>query len=440
MTFVFSNFHSKHSRRYGNKAHTEKKKRAEPKTTRASQVPIDIRSFFCSSIASMAKHSKSKRSRRSRSSSDSDSDSSSGSSSSFKSFSSTLSDIADFKVKKFTLSRRKASVIAKWATKGVGEKNLKAAREAFRPDVKRDKKAKFCASELFTNPKVDETLYTALKAVKNSSASVANVDPLEKIYRKQTDTALDMAKPLFLLLNGKKRKRDKKDAEAIRTLSVIWSHHFRELTHARRLNILSQTHPNHVGLLSRAADKLPVGGEDLFGPDFITELVSQVKTAAQVSSSLAGPAATSTPAKSNDRRSPPPLHDSRNNNRYVDFSSSLFSPGFCDTAYPVDACVSRVAGRTSLFVDAWARLTKDPWVLSTVAFGFQLDFINDPPFQLSIPPNASMDDIQFDLCAAEVDALIKKGAVVETEEKGGYISRYFLVPKKGPNEWRPIIN
>ena len=78
--------------------------------------------------------------------------------------------------------------------------------------------------------------------------------------------------------------------------------------------------------------------------------------------------------------------------------------------------------------------------MSTVAYGFQLDFIDDPPFQHSIPPNASMDDIQFDLCAAEVDALFKKGAIVETEEKGGYISRYFLVPKKGPNEWRPIIN
>jgi hypothetical protein len=39
-----------------------------------------------------------------------------------------------------------------------------------------------------------------------------------------------------------------------------------------------------------------------------------------------------------------------------------------------------------------------------------------------------------------VESLIKKGAVVETEEKGGYVSRYFLVQKKGPNEWRPIIN
>jgi len=72
----------------------------------------------------MAKHSKSKRSRRSRSSSDSDSDSSSSSFSSSKTFSSTFSDIIDLKVKKFKLNKRKASVIAKWATKGVGEKNL----------------------------------------------------------------------------------------------------------------------------------------------------------------------------------------------------------------------------------------------------------------------------------------------------------------------------
>jgi hypothetical protein len=51
-----------------------------------------------------------------------------------------------------------------------------------------------------------------------------------------------------------------------------------------------------------------------------------------------------------------------------------------------------------------------------------------------------MDAVQLDLCSAEVESLIKKGAVVETEEKGSYVSRYFFVPKKGPDEWRPIIN
>jgi hypothetical protein len=28
-----------------------------------------------------------------------------------------------------------------------------------------------------------------------------------------------------------------------------------------------------------------------------------------------------------------------------------------------------IAGRTAHFVDAWARLTKDQWVLSTVGYG-----------------------------------------------------------------------
>lgn len=51
-----------------------------------------------------------------------------------------------------------------------------------------------------------------------------------------------------------------------------------------------------------------------------------------------------------------------------------------------------------------------------------------------------MDAFQSSLCDEEVDTLITKGAVFEAGEEAGYISRYFLVPKKGPNEWRPIIN
>ena len=100
----------------------------------------------------MAKHSKSKRSRKSSSSSSSDSDSSSSSASSSKSFSSTLSDIDRLKARRFDFSKRKSSVLAGWIVKGVGEKNLKSAREAFKPNVKRDKKAGVSASELFTNP------------------------------------------------------------------------------------------------------------------------------------------------------------------------------------------------------------------------------------------------------------------------------------------------
>jgi hypothetical protein len=51
-----------------------------------------------------------------------------------------------------------------------------------------------------------------------------------------------------------------------------------------------------------------------------------------------------------------------------------------------------------------------------------------------------MDALQFSLCDEEVNALIMKGAVVEAGAEVGYISMYFLVPKKGPNSRRPIIN
>ncbi|KAK4007351.1 hypothetical protein OUZ56_012511, partial [Daphnia magna] len=37
----------------------------------------------------------------------------------------------------------------------------------------------------------------------------------------------------------------------------------------------SGTHPNHIGLLSRAVEKLPIGGEDLCGAEFVHELISQ---------------------------------------------------------------------------------------------------------------------------------------------------------------------
>ncbi|EFX70981.1 hypothetical protein DAPPUDRAFT_112214 [Daphnia pulex] len=197
------------------------------------------------------------------------------------------SHINKLKSKRFEVSKRKSSVLANWIVKGIGEKNIKAAREAYRPDVKRDKKASVSASELFTNLKLDETFYAALKSTKNSNASMPNIDQLEKVYRKQTNVVLDMAKPLLFPLK-RKIKRSDKDTKALKTLLLLSAHLFRKITHSRRLNILTQTHPNHIGLLFRAAEKLPVGGEDLFGTEFVNELISQVKTVTLVNSSAVG--------------------------------------------------------------------------------------------------------------------------------------------------------
>ncbi len=410
---------------------------------------------------------KSKRSKRSRrSSSVSTSSSSSDSDSSNSSIDSSFSDILDAKSKKFAFKKRKSGRLAKWIVKVASEKHVKAAREAFKPSVERlDKKYDF--SNLFTNPKLDESLYAALKLVKNSSASAANIDPQEKAYRKQTDLVLDMAKPLLFLVNKTKFKKNSSDALALKSLTFLWCHLFKDITAARRLNILSQVHPNHVGLLSRSTESLPIGGDDLFGDSFIKELLAQVQTAALVNNSITPPA-TSTPSKPSrtplagpSSSNPPQRYN--DNNRYVTFCLSqlfffhvvsywtanfsclvghrLFPPFLCLRPDSPDCSVySHIAGRTSLFSEGWAQLTQDPWVLATVTSGFKLEFIDYPPFQRHIPPNATMDASQFSLCDEEVNALITKGAVVEAGAEVGYISRYFLVPKKGPNNWRPIIN
>lgn len=216
---------------------------------------------------------------------------------------------------------------------------------------------------------------------------------------------------------------------------MLWSPLFRNITQARRFNILSQVHPDHTGLLSRAAEKLPIGSEDLFGDKFIRELLSQVKVASRVSTSVsATPASASTPIKHSKSRTPastPATPATGSSHRYDNWyvQPSIFSL----TILP-DVTV-RVAGRTSLFVQALAQLTKDPWVLFPVANGFKLEFSSDPPFQHSAPSNASMDASQLALCSAEVEALSEKGAIVEAGGEDGYISRYFLIPKKGVNKW-----
>jgi hypothetical protein len=68
--------------------------------------------------------------------------------------------------------------LAKWIVKGIPEKHMKAAREAFKPSVEKPTNKKCDASNLFTNPRLDESLNAPLKSVKNSSALlVANIDP-----------------------------------------------------------------------------------------------------------------------------------------------------------------------------------------------------------------------------------------------------------------------
>ena len=144
---------------------------------------------------------------------------------------------------------------------------------------------KYNASNLFTDSKLDESLYAVLKLFKNSSVSVANIDSQEKVYRKQTDLVLDMAKPLLFRMNKNKFKKNSSGALALKVLTFLLCHLFKDISAARRLNILSQVHPNHVGLHYRSTESLPIGGDDSFGDSFIKKLLAQVQTAALVNNS-----------------------------------------------------------------------------------------------------------------------------------------------------------
>jgi len=199
---------------------------------------------------------------------------------------------------------------------------VKLAREAFKPSVEKYSK-KYDASNIFVNPKLDESLYSALKSVKNSSASVANIDAIEKMSRRHTDLTLDLGKVLLFLNNKAKFKKKSPCSRALRALTVLWSHLLRDITRSRRLNILSQVHPNHVGLLTRSADLLPVGGDDLFGGAFIKELLSQVQTAALVNNSLAPTVSTT---KSSQSQPPPLSGPGASNYSYDNYQRYVKSP------------------------------------------------------------------------------------------------------------------
>ncbi|XP_045032012.1 uncharacterized protein LOC123474158 [Daphnia magna] len=199
------------------------------------------------------------------SSSKSDSTSSSSSSSSSDSSSSSKS-------KKFKVSRETIKSVSNWVVTGIDEKEVKKDRETFKPKLARK-------SELLTNPEMDESFYYRLKTIKNSRASKSNIDPIEKIYRSQTFKILDLAKPLlYLHSRANLKKKSRSDAKAIKIALRLWATLLNDVTRARRRNILTQIYPGFTSLLDNKKILPADGGEHLFGPKFIGELVDQMKT------------------------------------------------------------------------------------------------------------------------------------------------------------------
>lgn len=109
------------------------------------------------------------------------------------------------------------------------------------------------------------------------------------------------------------------------------------------------------------------------------------------------------------------------NMRYV-ARSSAFSP---------------FGGRLTGFTKAWTEITRDPWVLNTVAFGLHTDFLATAG-QYKIPDNAATSAEHSSIIDQEIKSLLMKGAI-EKCKVIGFVSPFFIVPKS-TGTWRPIIN
>ena len=96
------------------------------------------------------------------------------------------------------------------------------------------------------------------------------------------------------------------------------------------------------------------------------------------------------------------------------------------------------AGRIKEFIENWALITQDPWVLQTVQ-GFQLPLVGQPT-QATAPPQLQLSLEQQDLVSTEVQAMIEKRAISGVQpDQRGFVSQIFLVPKKDGGH-RPVVN
>ena len=86
-------------------------------------------------------------------------------------------------------------------------------------------------------------------------------------------------------------------------------------------------------------------------------------------------------------------------------------------------------GQLAYFHKEWERLTTACNILQTVS-GDCIEFISNPPTQMSYPPNSISKDHKI-LAKAEIENLLEKGVIVSCDhEPGNSFHLYLLSPKR----------
>ena len=88
-----------------------------------------------------------------------------------------------------------------------------------------------------------------------------------------------------------------------------------------------------------------------------------------------------------------------------------------------------LSGRLKYFFEAWEILTKDPEILEIVK-GFTVPFLKNPT-QERVLQTPHMGQEQADLIHVEIENMLKKGAIQQTEHQAGeFLSNIFLVGER----------
>lgn len=364
---------------------------------------------------------------------------------------------------KFSFSKEESKKFRKIMAEGIENGEVKDIRARYTPSFE-------TRSVLFQCPSLDDSLFQRLRLVKNSTASKSSIDTIEKnLYNVQLKI-LDVARPLLFLLKEKSPIPSSHEA-VIDTLFML-GESFHEVTKQRRRNILRQTSPSFLYLLDNPDNFNIEESNLLFGRYFIQAMVKESETQAKLgtfsrsdgvpyrsgghsyrdgglSFRESGPSyrggghSRSGPSSSFDRQFQPgpsgfdPNHSNSAKDTDSPHQNNVFSSrGGYVPIYYID-CSIKIGGRLRFFVNAWTKVSQDPWILDLVKHGLSLEF-HSTPFQNEHRANMHMNENQKSICSKEVNDLLAKGAV-RLVSSVGFISPLFVIPKKAGG-FRPIIN
>jgi len=235
----------------------------------------------------------------------------------------------------------------------------------------------------------------------------------------------------------------------------LWAAAQYSITKNRRANIISAVFPKYAALLKDTSKFASSEMGFLFGPTFLSTLLKAVDDDNKLKQAVKK--TNSSYPQSSERRSTRLANKEQHQQGNQPQASgsgeqsgkSNYQPTYNKRYSPISRSITlnsfstetpKVGARLLGFLHEWRKISGDPWILSTVAHGYRIDFLSQP-HQTVEPPVGGMSDAMTEICDREVEDLLKKGAIIPVlDSSPGFYTRLFAVPKPNSDLFRPIIN